>query len=30
VQSYVAKINTAQTTPPAGSYSDTVSVIITF
>jgi spore coat protein U-like protein len=30
VQSYVAKINTAQTTPPAGSYSDSVSVIITF
>lgn len=30
VQSYVAKVNTAQTTPPAGSYSDTVSVVITF
>lgn len=30
VQSYVAKINTAQTTPPAGSYSDTVNVIIAF
>lgn len=30
VQSYVAKVNTAQTTPPAGSYTDTVSVVITF
>jgi spore coat protein U-like protein len=30
VQSYVAKVNTAQTTPPAGSYSDTVNVVIAF
>jgi spore coat protein U-like protein len=30
VQSYVAKVNTAQTTPPAGSYTDTVNVIISF
>lgn len=30
MQSYVAKVNAAQTTPPAGTYSDTVNVIITF
>ena len=30
VQSYVAKVNAAQTTPPAGSYTDTVNVIISF
>jgi spore coat protein U-like protein len=30
VQSYVAKVNTSQTTPPAGAYSDTVNVVITF
>jgi spore coat protein U-like protein len=30
MQPYVAKVNPAQVTPPAGSYTDTVSVIITF
>lgn len=30
VQSYVARINPAQTTPPAGTYSDTVSVVVAF
>lgn len=30
MQAYVAKVNAAQTTPPAGSYSDTVNVVITF
>ncbi|WBO23007.1 Csu type fimbrial protein [Sphingomonas abietis] len=30
MQSYVAKVNPAQITPPAGSYTDTVNVIITF
>lgn len=30
LQSYVAKVNGSQVTPPAGSYSDTVSVIISF
>jgi len=27
---YVARINPAQVTPPAGSYQDTVSVVVTF
>ncbi|MET0337248.1 MAG: spore coat protein U domain-containing protein [Caulobacter sp.] len=30
IQNYTAKINPAQTTPSAGNYSDTVSVVITF
>lgn len=30
MQSYVAKVNTAQTTPPAGTYTDNVSVVISF
>ncbi|MBA2934772.1 spore coat protein U domain-containing protein [Sphingomonas sp. CGMCC 1.13654] len=30
MQSYVAKVNAAQTTPPAGTYTDTVNVIISF
>jgi spore coat protein U-like protein len=30
MQPYVAKVNPAQTTPPAGTYTDTVNVIITF
>jgi len=30
LQSYVAKVNGSQVTPPAGSYSDTVSVVISF
>lgn len=30
IQNYIVKIDPAQTTPPAGSYSDTVSVVITF
>jgi spore coat protein U-like protein len=30
MQNYVAKVNGSQITPPAGSYSDTVSVVITF
>jgi|UPI0003B50072 spore coat protein U-like protein len=30
MQAYVAKVNPAQTTPPAGSYTDTVNVIISF
>lgn len=30
IQSYVAKVNPSQPTPPVGSYADTVSVIITF
>lgn len=30
LQSYVAKINPAQTTPPPGAYTDTVSVVISF
>jgi spore coat protein U-like protein len=30
LQSYVAKVNPSQTTPVAGTYSDTVSVIISF
>ena len=30
VQSYIAKVNTAQTTPPAGTYTDNVSVVISF
>jgi spore coat protein U-like protein len=29
-QAYVAKVNPGQVTPPAGSYSDTVNVIISF
>ena len=28
--SYIARINPAQTTPPAGSYQDSVSVVVTF
>lgn len=30
MQSYIAKVNTAQTTPPAGTYTDNVSVVISF
>lgn len=30
IQNYVARINPAQQTPPAGLYADTVSVVITF
>ena len=30
MQVYVAKVNPAQATPPAGRYTDTVSVLITF
>jgi spore coat protein U-like protein len=30
VQSYVAKVNPGQATPPAGTYTDTVNVIISF
>ncbi len=30
LQSYIAKVNGSQITPPAGSYSDTVSVVISF
>jgi spore coat protein U-like protein len=30
MQSYIAKINTTQTTPPAGTYTDTVNVVISF
>lgn len=30
MQAYVAKVNPAQTTPPAGTYTDTVNVIISF
>ncbi|USI71596.1 Csu type fimbrial protein [Sphingomonas morindae] len=30
MQSYVAKVNSAQSTPPAGTYTDTVNVIISF
>lgn len=30
IQTYVAKVNPAQSSPPAGTYSDNVSVIITF
>lgn len=30
MQSYVAKINPAQATPPAGTYTDNVSVVISF
>jgi spore coat protein U-like protein len=30
VQNYVAKVNPSQVTPPPGSYSDTVSVVVTF
>jgi len=30
MQSYVAKVNPSQTTPPAGTYTDTVNVIISF
>jgi spore coat protein U-like protein len=30
MQSYVAKINAAQITPPAGTYTDNVNVIISF
>jgi len=29
-QAYVAKIDTSQATPPAGSYADTISVLVTF
>lgn len=29
-QSFIAKINPAQVTPPAGSYTDTISVVVTF
>lgn len=29
-QVYVAKINPTQTTPPAGSYTDTISVVVTY
>jgi spore coat protein U-like protein len=30
MQSYVAKVNPAQTTPPPGTYTDNVSVVISF
>jgi spore coat protein U-like protein len=30
MQSYVAKVNPAQATPPAGTYTDNVSVVISF
>jgi spore coat protein U-like protein len=30
MQAYVAKVNPTQTTPPAGTYTDTVNVIISF
>lgn len=30
VQSFVAKVNPAQVTPPAGNYTDTINIILTF
>lgn len=30
MQSYIARMNPAQTTPPAGTYTDNVSVVISF